>query len=977
MPSSDTAVTLLVPLRPPYGCPHCLPVIRDYVDHSGLSRHVRRIHHGSLLFECRACGLTLDDLKALKQHQARNAACASQIPAVSPCSSRDPRQRERLPNPNSRRRHRVSTQVTATCAEGMQLVASMPLRVLQASPPMGNSTRRPPSLSNNKSPTTSSQPQHPAEEPVNQGPPLAFTGSPPVGPPATQVHTPSRAARRRCRTRRAPSTPSPPSASTTTVVPPAATPTSIRDSPQCSPAPATPLTIAPLPASVCQEPSHLSVVAHQAATTSCTPPTVPSALSTVPSWVTAWEAHFSSATDEDMLEMILCDFMSLVHNICDIDPTNQRRTIHPPPSQAPPSAQASYIQKLYRTNRKRAFDMITGAAPVPARHLLPLQLPFRLPLQPRQMIRSKLLSHPQRLLVVLRKGKNTAPGPDKVRYLHWQRVDPQGKILASIFNAVRRTDHIPLSWRTSSTILAFKKGNADEIRNWRPICLINTICKLYTACLADHLLLWCSANNRLSKAQKGFLHFERCLDHNFLFQSAIQDARRKRRNCYVAWLDIANAFGSIPHSVIWESLKWHGLHPDAITTIRRLYEGFSTSIHSSDGFTPPIQVQAGVKQGCPISPLLFNLALEPVIHQLQSLEVGYSLYNHKIDTLAYADNIALVCGSAEGLRSMLANISDWATWANISFNTHKCATLAISGNRNSDNSLTFKINDCSIPSLKLSEYYKHLGVPTGFARSNTEAEVFDSILRDANCLDASRLAPWQKINALKTFVLSRLPFHLTLGSTLKRTLDKIDITTKKLVKKWLGLPQRASPEVAFLPPSQGGAGVMPTTIVGDIAQVSHVLHLFDSTDPAVSNLAVAALNSVVEQRIRRPPSISDLCQFLNSSLPDDSGCTDFSSVWTRLRMATRRLRKKLNIEWCDAGLNTPSLTYNDCIIKKQLCHRNLSSLMSLTFLESLLRKLDQGKVFHITAGNPASNHFLGNTGTTLGLLIGASSIAPG
>ncbi|XP_067124880.1 uncharacterized protein T26G10.4-like [Centruroides vittatus] len=385
--------------------------------------------------------------------------------------------------------------------------------------------------------------------------------------------------------------------------------------------------------------------------------------------------------------------------------------------------------------------------------------------------------------------------------------------------------------------------------------------------------------------------------------------------------------------------------------------GFTTRVRTSEGFTPPIQVHAGVRQGCLISLLLFNLALEPAIRQIQSLKTGYNLFNHNIDVLAYADNIALLSSSAAGLQSMLASI---AAWASISFNTHKCASLAIPGKRNTANTLTFTINDISIPRLSPSEYYKHLGVPTGYARSNTAAEVFDSILQDAEKLDTSRLAPWQKIDALNTFVLSRLPFHLTLGSTLKRTLDRVDKTTKKLVKKWMGHPQRASPEVAFLPYAQGGAGVMPTSAVSDIAQVNHVIHLFDSIDPTESSIAMGALRSVVEQRIKRPPSLTDLCQFLNSSLSDDLGYTDFSSTWTRLQMATRRLRKKINIEWMDTGSDTPSLVCNENVVKKKYCHRNLSRLLSFTFLESLLRKPDQGKVFHLTAGNPASNHFLSN-----------------
>ncbi|XP_067133886.1 uncharacterized protein [Centruroides vittatus] len=97
--ASQPKAILLVPLRPPYHCPICLPVYRDYVNHAGLSRHLRRIHGGHLAFECQACGVRSLKLKKLKLHQAKSASCFSQLPALSPNhSARDPKLRGKIPN---------------------------------------------------------------------------------------------------------------------------------------------------------------------------------------------------------------------------------------------------------------------------------------------------------------------------------------------------------------------------------------------------------------------------------------------------------------------------------------------------------------------------------------------------------------------------------------------------------------------------------------------------------------------------------------------------------------------------------------------------------------------------------------------------------------------------------------------------------------------------------------------------------------
>jgi len=94
-----------------------------------------------------------------------------------------------------------------------------------------------------------------------------------------------------------------------------------------------------------------------------------------------------------------------------------------------------------------------------------------------------------------------------------------------------------------------------------------------------------------------------CCEHNFALQAAIADARRSRRQCCIAWLDLTNAFRSVLHEIIFTSLQSAGLSEEAISVIRRLYTKNATNIRSNQGHTPEISIQAGVKQGCPFSPI--------------------------------------------------------------------------------------------------------------------------------------------------------------------------------------------------------------------------------------------------------------------------------------------------------------------------------------------------------------------------------------
>jgi len=131
------------------------------------------------------------------------------------------------------------------------------------------------------------------------------------------------------------------------------------------------------------------------------------------------------------------------------------------------------------------------------------------------------------------------------------------------------------------------------------------------------------------------------------FKAAIADARRSRQFSIV-WLDLTNAFGSVSHETIFTSLQWAGLSEEAISVIRRLYTINTTNISSHQGLTSEISIQAGVNQGCPFSPIIFNLTMEPIIRAILQLRSGYSLYGGSIDALAYADDLTFVSERPEG-----------------------------------------------------------------------------------------------------------------------------------------------------------------------------------------------------------------------------------------------------------------------------------------------------------------------------------------
>ncbi|XP_021941894.1 uncharacterized protein LOC110840902 [Zootermopsis nevadensis] len=397
-----------------------------------------------------------------------------------------------------------------------------------------------------------------------------------------------------------------------------------------------------------------------------------------------WVAFFNNVESAAELDDALLRLEEEAKNIGRVTAPRQPTTRYrqPAPNPAPRSRRrptydaeaASRIQRLYRRCRPRAFREITEATSpfcqIPAEDLhmhfsrVYRRGPQNMADVPEEVPRYDSPAENDRnpfadsftaseVWKRLRRCKNTAPGPDGIRYSVWKKFDAGGHILAAVFNGVTRLAHIPRTWTTSQTILLYKKGDKTDITNWRPIALSNTSAKVYASVLAERLGAWAARNQRISPSQKGFLPMDGCAEHNFVLQSVVTDARQNRKQCCIAWLDLTNAFNSVPHETIFTALQWAGLDSEAIEVVRRLYAGNTTTIRSCAGYTPAVDIGAGVKQGCPLSPIIFNLAFEPILRALSNLNTGYQLHQEAVHSLAYADDLALVARTPVDLQRLL------------------------------------------------------------------------------------------------------------------------------------------------------------------------------------------------------------------------------------------------------------------------------------------------------------------------------------
>ena len=174
--------------------------------------------------------------------------------------------------------------------------------------------------------------------------------------------------------------------------------------------------------------------------------------------------------------------------------------------------------------------------------------------------------------------------------------------------------------------------------------------KIYAAILARRLAEWALAHDKLSPSQKGFLPFEGCMEHSFLLKSVLEDSKRRSKDVTVVWLDLKNAFGSVPHDTIWDLMTRLDVPTHFTAVCSEIYSDSMQKIKGKGGLTNPIKVSRGIKQGCPLSPLLFNLDLEGILPQLQQVG-GYKFQGGAtVRALAYADDLCIIGSPKEDIQ---------------------------------------------------------------------------------------------------------------------------------------------------------------------------------------------------------------------------------------------------------------------------------------------------------------------------------------
>jgi len=158
----------------------------------------------------------------------------------------------------------------------------------------------------------------------------------------------------------------------------------------------------------------------------------------------------------------------------------------------------------------------------------------------------------------------------------------------------------------------------------------------------------------------------------------MEKVREFQKNIYFCFIDYAKAFDCVDHNKLWTILKEMGILDHLTCLLRNLYAGQEATARTGHGTTDWFQIGKGVRQGCILSPYLFNLHAEYIMSNagLEEAQAGIKIARRNTNNLRYADDITLMAESEEELKSLLMKMKEESEKVGLKLNIQKTKIMA-------------------------------------------------------------------------------------------------------------------------------------------------------------------------------------------------------------------------------------------------------------------------------------------------------------
>ena len=331
-----------------------------------------------------------------------------------------------------------------------------------------------------------------------------------------------------------------------------------------------------------------------------------------------------------------------------------------------------------------------------------------------------LVTHNECLKSLNKMKGNKSPGLDGITTEWYQAFWPLvGELLVDVFNEGHQLGGLSDSQRKAVMSLIFKKGDDDDISNYRPISLTNVDYRILAFTLAERIQLVIS--DITSTDQTAYIK-RRYMGTNIrLVSDVIEHYNATNKSGSLLMLDFRKAFDTIGWNFLLQTLHFFNFGPSFIRWIETIYHKPLACIKNNGYLSDTVDISRGVCQGCPVSVLLFVLCVEILAIKIRNSSTlkgfQFGFESKPVKIAQYADDGILFLNDKNELCSALNILEIFGRMSGLVLNVEKCEGLWLGRNK-------FLQTNCTLFEIKWLEQFRCLGIYLGHNKQLNERRNF-------------------------------------------------------------------------------------------------------------------------------------------------------------------------------------------------------------------------------------------------------------
>ena len=196
--------------------------------------------------------------------------------------------------------------------------------------------------------------------------------------------------------------------------------------------------------------------------------------------------------------------------------------------------------------------------------------------------------------------------------------DALNTYILNLFNNAFEIGYFPESWSEGFIIPIHKKGDKNDVSNYRGVTLLSALGKLFTRILNNRLTAWAEKYGIYVEAQAGFRKNMSTIDNIFILRALIRHYLNKNEYLYCAFVDFTKAFDYVVRDVIWYKLLKIGVRGKMLDIIKSIYNNVKSQVKHNNTLSSSFTCNIGVRQGECLSPFLFSMCLNDLEDELRN-----------------------------------------------------------------------------------------------------------------------------------------------------------------------------------------------------------------------------------------------------------------------------------------------------------------------------------------------------------------------